>query len=121
LSGEKFNEVFLFDIATGTAQRFRTEGWAGKTAGNGSYFGKRFVATYVDTDRERVMLQVATIRYPLDGSTRAISSVESGGLFSTLTGSTRRPPDDHAARAYSGAFPLAPLRSGLRRPGREHG
>jgi hypothetical protein len=85
LNGEKFNEVFLFDIATGTARRFRTEGWAGKTAGNGSYLGKRFVATYVDPDRERVLLQVGTIRYPLDGSTRAVWSVTPGRLFSTLT------------------------------------
>jgi hypothetical protein len=45
LNGEKFNEVYLFDIATGKAHRFRTEGWAGKTAGSGSYMGKQFVAT----------------------------------------------------------------------------
>lgn len=85
LNGEKFNEAYLFDLATGKAQRFRTEGFAGTTAGNGSYMGKRFVATFVDADRQQVVLQIGRVQYPLDGATRAVSSVKAGGLFSTVT------------------------------------
>lgn len=85
LDGDRYNEAFLFDIASGKAKLCKSKQRIGVTAGAGSYLSRRFVAVYVEPDREHVTLQVDQIRYPLDGQTTAVSSVRGRGLYSTLS------------------------------------
>ncbi|MDZ7578991.1 MAG: hypothetical protein U0904_12560 [Candidatus Nanopelagicales bacterium] len=84
LNGDRYNQVYLYDLATGHAKRFRTAGFVKTTAGAGCFAGRRFAAVYVEPDRASVTLQVGKSVFPLDGATRATSQVRAGGLFSTL-------------------------------------
>lgn len=85
LQGPRYNEAYLFDTTTGQATEYKTQDHVGTTAGNGSHMGRKLVATYVEADRQGVVLQIGTMKIPLDGATKATSRVHAVGLYSTLT------------------------------------
>lgn len=84
LTGDLYDEAYLYDTATGDHRRYRTGQELGATAGNGAKLGRRFVATYLAPDGHDIVIQVGQNRYPLDGATRARARVSPGGIGTAL-------------------------------------
>jgi hypothetical protein len=86
LNGERSGDHHLLDTRSGeVVKSVRLAHEIRTTAGMGQWVGRRFVAVYVEGDRETVTLQVGERRFPFDGDTVLRHDRKIGGLASRLT------------------------------------
>ncbi|GAA3520791.1 hypothetical protein GCM10022234_15720 [Aeromicrobium panaciterrae] len=88
VNGNRYNRVYLLDMATGSAKKFtlrRKTNEIDQTAGNGERFGSAFVAVYVHPFDLSLVIQIGTSVYPVDGLTRVSTAQHLVGTYATLT------------------------------------
>jgi hypothetical protein len=68
LAAERWNTAYRYDTATGKGAKVSFTHSVGSLAGNAGPLAGRLVAIYVDHEA-RIILQVGSERYPLDGET----------------------------------------------------